>query len=229
MTAGNVPSVDRWRTSTTRGISTSVPIATARFGAPGAIRPTSSAPASEGVQALIGGMSGARGRGGSSDGPPRRRGRTVMPGSVDPRVRLLHNLAPLVGYRTPRFLLHRSGRSRISREASSRGVPVSPRPRRISLHPTGRRCVMPAPWLLRRRERDAIVSGPEKKKVLDLRSIFGLEATVTTPAVATDGAYVEMDVVLGRPHERPLPPCAVSFSPDNVHETGVSPGGQSRS
>jgi quercetin dioxygenase-like cupin family protein len=55
---------------------------------------------------------------------------------------------------------------------------------------------MPAPWLLRRRERDAIVSGPEKKKVLDLRSIFGLEATVTTPAVATDGAYVEMDVVL---------------------------------
>jgi len=55
---------------------------------------------------------------------------------------------------------------------------------------------MPAPWLLRRRERDAIVSGPEKKKVLDLRSIFGLEATVTTPAVATDGASVEMDVVL---------------------------------
>jgi hypothetical protein len=54
---------------------------------------------------------------------------------------------------------------------------------------------MPAPWLLRRRERDAIVSGPEKK-VHDLRSIFGLEATVTTPAVATDGAYVEMDVVL---------------------------------
>ena len=44
-------------------------------------------------------------------------------------------------------------------------------------------------------ERDAIVSGPEKK-VLDLRSIFGLEATVTTPAAATDGAYVEMDVVL---------------------------------
>ena len=73
---------------------------------------------------------------------------------------------------------------------------MSPRPRRISLHPTGRRCVMPAPWLLRRRERDAIVSGPEKKKVLDLRSIFGLEATVTTPAVATDGASVEMDVVL---------------------------------
>jgi quercetin dioxygenase-like cupin family protein len=39
------------------------------------------------------------------------------------------------------------------------------------------------------------VSGPEKK-VLDLRSIFGLEATVITPAAATDGAYVEMDVVL---------------------------------
>jgi quercetin dioxygenase-like cupin family protein len=51
------------------------------------------------------------------------------------------------------------------------------------------------PWLLRRRERDAIVSGPEKK-VLDLRSIFGLEATVTTPAVATDGAYFEIDAVL---------------------------------
>jgi len=33
-------------------------------------------------------------------------------------------------------------------------------------------------------------------EVLDLRSIFGLEATVTTPAVATDGAYVEMDMVL---------------------------------
>ena len=53
MTVGNVPSVDRWRAITTRGISTSVPIAIARFGAPGATRPTSSAPASEGVQALI--------------------------------------------------------------------------------------------------------------------------------------------------------------------------------
>jgi hypothetical protein len=63
VTAGNVPSVDRWRAITTRGISMSVPIATARFGAPGAIRPTSSAPASEGAQALIGGMFGARGRG----------------------------------------------------------------------------------------------------------------------------------------------------------------------
>ena len=33
-----------------------------------------------------------------------------------------------------------------------------------------------------------------QEKVLDLRSVFGLEATVTTPSEATDGAYVEMDV-----------------------------------
>jgi quercetin dioxygenase-like cupin family protein len=39
------------------------------------------------------------------------------------------------------------------------------------------------------------MSGPEKK-VLNLRSVFGLEATVTTPAAATDGAYFEIDVVL---------------------------------
>ncbi len=31
-------------------------------------------------------------------------------------------------------------------------------------------------------------------KVLDLRSVFGLRATVTTPSTATGGAYVEMDV-----------------------------------
>ncbi len=31
-------------------------------------------------------------------------------------------------------------------------------------------------------------------KILDLRSVFGLKATVTTPASATNGAYVEMDV-----------------------------------
>jgi hypothetical protein len=34
------------------------------------------------------------------------------------------------------------------------------------------------------------------EKALDLRSVFGLEATVTTPSAATDGAYVELDVVL---------------------------------
>jgi mannose-6-phosphate isomerase-like protein (cupin superfamily) len=33
-------------------------------------------------------------------------------------------------------------------------------------------------------------------KVLNLRSVFGLEATVTTPSAATDGAYVELDVML---------------------------------
>ena len=33
-------------------------------------------------------------------------------------------------------------------------------------------------------------------KVLDLRSVFGLKGTITTPAAATDGAYVEMDVML---------------------------------
>lgn len=32
--------------------------------------------------------------------------------------------------------------------------------------------------------------------VLDLRPVFGLEATVTTPSAATNGDYVEMDVVL---------------------------------
>lgn len=35
-----------------------------------------------------------------------------------------------------------------------------------------------------------------QKKVLDLRSVFGLEATVTTLSAATDGAYVEMEIVL---------------------------------
>ena len=30
-------------------------------------------------------------------------------------------------------------------------------------------------------------------RVLDLRSVFGVEARVTTPAASTDGAYVEMD------------------------------------
>ena len=33
-----------------------------------------------------------------------------------------------------------------------------------------------------------------QEKVLDLRSVFGLKATVTTSSAATDGAYVEMDV-----------------------------------
>lgn len=32
-------------------------------------------------------------------------------------------------------------------------------------------------------------------KILDLRSVFGLHATVTTPSEATVGAYVEMDVM----------------------------------
>lgn len=33
-----------------------------------------------------------------------------------------------------------------------------------------------------------------KGKVLDLGDVFGLEAVVTTPAAATNGSYVEMDV-----------------------------------
>jgi len=45
VTAGSAQSVDRWRASTTPGICTSAPIATVRSDAPGAIRPTSSAPA----------------------------------------------------------------------------------------------------------------------------------------------------------------------------------------
>jgi quercetin dioxygenase-like cupin family protein len=35
-----------------------------------------------------------------------------------------------------------------------------------------------------------------QKEVLDLRSVFGLEATVTVPSAATNGAYVEIDVML---------------------------------
>jgi quercetin dioxygenase-like cupin family protein len=35
-----------------------------------------------------------------------------------------------------------------------------------------------------------------EKKILKLRSVFGLEATVSTPSAATDGAYVEMDIML---------------------------------
>jgi mannose-6-phosphate isomerase-like protein (cupin superfamily) len=34
-----------------------------------------------------------------------------------------------------------------------------------------------------------------QEKVLDLRKVFGLKATVTTPSAATGGAYVEMDVI----------------------------------
>ncbi len=37
------------------------------------------------------------------------------------------------------------------------------------------------------------MSGAAATRVLDLRSVFGIEARVTTPAEATDGAYVEMD------------------------------------
>ena len=40
-----------------------------------------------------------------------------------------------------------------------------------------------------------MANGPEKK-VLDLRSVFGLEATVTTSSAATGGDYVEMDMML---------------------------------
>jgi quercetin dioxygenase-like cupin family protein len=35
-----------------------------------------------------------------------------------------------------------------------------------------------------------------EKQALNLRSVFGLEATVLTPSAATDGAYVEMDIML---------------------------------
>jgi hypothetical protein len=47
-----------------------------------------------------------------------------------------------------------------------------------------------------------------EKKILKLRSVFGLEATVSTPSAATDGAYVEMDIMLQPrgPHEYSLPP-----------------------
>ncbi|CAN5243222.1 hypothetical protein BH24ACT19_BH24ACT19_13450 [soil metagenome] len=35
-----------------------------------------------------------------------------------------------------------------------------------------------------------------REKVLDLRSVFGVEARITTPAEATGGEYVEMDCTL---------------------------------
>jgi mannose-6-phosphate isomerase-like protein (cupin superfamily) len=44
-----------------------------------------------------------------------------------------------------------------------------------------------------RRRRRAEMGG-SRGKVLDLRSVFGLQATVTVPSEATSGAYVEMDV-----------------------------------
>src|SRR5688500_5490492 len=40
-----------------------------------------------------------------------------------------------------------------------------------------------------------MADGPDVT-VLDLRSVFGVEARVTTPAQATGGAYVEMDCVV---------------------------------
>jgi mannose-6-phosphate isomerase-like protein (cupin superfamily) len=45
-----------------------------------------------------------------------------------------------------------------------------------------------------RGRRKAVMSEPQEK-VLDLRSVFGLQATVTTPSEATGGSYVEMDVM----------------------------------
>jgi quercetin dioxygenase-like cupin family protein len=38
--------------------------------------------------------------------------------------------------------------------------------------------------------------GESQGRILNLRPVFGLEATVTSPSAATDGAYVEMDIVL---------------------------------
>jgi mannose-6-phosphate isomerase-like protein (cupin superfamily) len=38
------------------------------------------------------------------------------------------------------------------------------------------------------------MSSELQEKVLDLRAVFGLKATVITPATATDGAFVEMDI-----------------------------------
>ena len=43
-------------------------------------------------------------------------------------------------------------------------------------------------------ERERAVTSGSQGKVLDLRPVFGLQATVTTPSEATGGAYVEMDV-----------------------------------
>ncbi len=40
----------------------------------------------------------------------------------------------------------------------------------------------------------------EEPRVLDLRMIFGLEARITAPAEATDGAYVEMDCTVAPGH-----------------------------
>lgn len=46
-------------------------------------------------------------------------------------------------------------------------------------------------------------SGSERK-VLNLRPLFGLEATVTTPSAATDGAYVELEDVIAPKGESTL-------------------------
>lgn len=56
-------------------------------------------------------------------------------------------------------------------------------------------------------------------KVLDLRSVFGLTATVTTPASATDGAYVEMDVT-AQPGSR----TAIHFHPEQEETYQVLEG-----
>jgi quercetin dioxygenase-like cupin family protein len=40
------------------------------------------------------------------------------------------------------------------------------------------------------------VTSESHEKVLDLRSVFGLQATVTTPSAATSGEYVELDCTL---------------------------------
>jgi quercetin dioxygenase-like cupin family protein len=56
------------------------------------------------------------------------------------------------------------------------------------MHPDGRR----SSWYLRKEKQSM---SELHQKVLDLRSVFGLEATITVPPSATDGAYVEMDIV----------------------------------
>lgn len=46
------------------------------------------------------------------------------------------------------------------------------------------------------REREQRDDGGSERQVLNLRPVFGLEAIVTTPSAATDGAYVEISVTL---------------------------------
>ncbi len=63
------------------------------------------------------------------------------------------------------------------------------------------------------------MSNKTRERVLDLRAVFGIEARITTPAEATNGAYVEMDCTLD-----PAAGSIIHYHPDLVETYQVLDG-----